>query len=68
MLRHNLRVIAGGLSLQVNTKSPPHAPAPRIASGITIRGEFIRFSPALRQKLAAIAAEAPTPRRPGGAA
>jgi hypothetical protein len=59
-----LRVIDGGLSFQPETKPSPSPAQPRsetnvgqIADGITLRGKFVRFSPALRQKLAALAAE-----------
>ena len=67
VMRHDLRVIDGGLSFQPGTKLP-HAPAARIAGGMTMRGEYIRFSPALRQKLATIAADLRVARRRGGAA
>ena len=65
-MRANLRLINGGLSFQPGTKLP-HAPAPKIVAGITIRGEYIRLSPVLRQRLAAMATESQT-RKPGGAA
>jgi hypothetical protein len=66
VMRPNLRVIDGGLSFQPDTKPSPESAQPRpIADGITLRGEFIRFSPALREKLASLAADA---RKPGGAA
>jgi hypothetical protein len=73
MRRHNLRLIDGGLSAQLAPKPSP-LPASRsepsvdqIADGITNHGKFLRFSPALRQKLAELAADIRT-RKPGSAA
>jgi hypothetical protein len=64
----HLRVIDGGkVSFQAETKpvrghlpsaADTLAQAKAIATGVTIGGTFIRFSPKLRERLARIAAEA----------
>jgi hypothetical protein len=74
MQRPNLRIIDGGLSVQSDT-TPSPAPSQtrsepnveQIADGMTLRGEFIRFSPTLRLRFASLAAENRTRKR-GGAA
>ena len=71
MQRPNLRIIDGGQSDTKPSFAPSQARSEpnveQIAEGMTLRDEFIRFSPVLRQRFASLAAENRT-RKPGGAA